>query len=180
MQMGGGALIRAQIAAHDAAPTATRERLTAGEIAYVEDRRRSVRASWQACATIISRPVHDVRMACDADYARAYRGDEAPAVVSRGYAPVLGDDETGPSRVLLALATLERRYPSRSGDAAPRITAVAVAVTMGMSSVWVGHRMRKLELLGLALGDRRPGASGKLWCLTARGKAEARHLEPVQ
>lgn len=179
MQMGGGATLRSQIGGHDLAPTATRERLTAGEIAYVAERRRSVRASWQACATILSRPVHDVRMACDAEYAAQFNRDRPLAMASRSYRPVLDDALGGPGKVLLALGSLERKFPSRSS--APRVSASAVAGTLGVGSVWVGQRLRRLESLGLVLGERAGrGSENKLWCLTDRGRAEVERLEPTQ
>ena len=84
--MSGGTLAGMGFGA-DPAPFAARHRgLDAHEIAVVLAK-RELRASWDACARMVGRPVHDVRLACDADY-RLEHAPPSPATDEAATPPV--------------------------------------------------------------------------------------------
>lgn len=45
-----------------------REPIGEVEVRFAQERRFTVRASWQAVAEMLQRPIHDVRMAADPEY----------------------------------------------------------------------------------------------------------------
>ncbi len=181
MQVGGGALLRAQIGGCDAPAIAGRDRLTSAEISYVMGRRAACRASWQACSEMVQRSVHDVRMACDPEYAKAFAAPEAVARVAEVASvkrSTLANTDAAAGRVLKALGSLARKFPSRMGaDDTPRITAAAVASSMGVTASWVGQRLRRLNMLGLVTCDHPSGDQVRMWAVSARGLAEIALLD---
>ena len=166
MQIGGGALIRAQVGGHDVPATAGRDRLTPGEIAYVLDRRAACRASWQACAEMVQRSIHDVRMACDPDYAKAHA---VPRIVAQIRVPLRAFDEIE-LRVLNALASVwQGDIGDRKGWRA-EIAGGALAEWLGISRNKVGSLLPPLEQRGLVLARRLP--TGRMaWRLSREGVA---------
>jgi hypothetical protein len=108
----GGAILAVALNGNGAYAVSWRDRLSNHEVQYVRERRQAVRASWQDCARMVDRPVHDVRMACDPDYAKAH---DAPASVPLGR-PRL-EEGGAHARVLLAIAGT-RSSARRASDAA--------------------------------------------------------------
>jgi hypothetical protein len=166
MQMGGGALLRAQVGGCDMPARAARDRLTASEISYVLGRREACRASWQACGEMVRRSVHDVRMACDPDYAKAHADTvafEQPRVRLRDF----GEVEL---RLLNVLACVwQGEVDDRRGWRA-EIAVKALAEWVGVGANKVGALLGPLEQRGLVHSRRLP--TGRMaWRLSREGVA---------
>lgn len=116
-----------------------RDPISAQERAFIDQQRASVRASWQACAAMVDRNVHDVRMVCDPDYAG--RG------AAGGEARVIGDAPKPQPRVALSPGGDTLRALSEGARTAKDIAdrravapaAVATALNRYLDKAWVSR-----------------------------------------
>jgi hypothetical protein len=141
-----------------------RARMEGYEIQMVERQRAQHRASWQACAHMVGRSVHDVRLACDPNYA----GDElmtrrpvsAPLVALKD----LDDTE---ARVLAMLGTFEDWAAAGQRDR-KAVTTTELAMSLGFGANTAGRCLSALEQRGLvhALNN---GHGRRMSSLTRRG-----------
>lgn len=124
-----------------------RARMGRYEIELVQQKRRSCRASWQDCANMVGRAVHDVRLACDPDYAAAY---SMPRIAEKSPLVELLDLEL---RALSSLADFEVRY--RSGERSSRgVTTTELAKSLGVGGNVVGRAITRLEIMALVTSRR--------------------------
>lgn len=74
--MSGGARLQQHLPDAAMTPSTRRDPIGKEERDFVRKQRRLYRSSWQDCAVMIDRSIHDTRMACDPDY--------GPAIIARG------------------------------------------------------------------------------------------------
>lgn len=142
-----------------------RARMGRYEIELVQQKRRACRASWQDCANMVGRSVHDVRVACDP----AYAGDEmVPARGPLGAPAIKLKDLTHVEALALnGLAEFEAEVVV--GDRKSKevtTTELARAIRAGTNST--GTALNQLEQRGL-VRSRRTSDSHRLSCLTLEG-----------
>lgn len=141
-------------------PRATMDRQ---EIEQVYRKRREVRASWQACAEMVGRSVHDVRLACDPNYR------PEGMVEARIEAGLRSRDfDAHELMILEALGEVEQSY--QAGDRRHRdasVTEVCERLDMGANKV--GGALPQLEQRG-AVTSRRLPTGRRAWRLSAAGR----------
>lgn len=137
-------------------------RMERHEMNLVQERRRTVRASWQACAQMVGRSVHDVRLACDPDY--------HPDMVAEVVKPRLRlrDFDEASLRLLNALAEFGQAYDAnerRQRD----VTISELVVRLGVGANKVGATLPELEKRGVVVSRQLPSRRFA-WRLTAAGR----------
>ncbi|WP_181242652.1 hypothetical protein [Caulobacter vibrioides] len=140
-----------------------RSRIERYEMDMVRERRRTVRASWQACAEMVGRSVHDVRLACDPDY----RPDFVAPVVSAPRLRLRDLDDVS-KFVLSVLHEAEQDYQSDRR----KQRDVAVAELMQRLRVGgnkVGKLLPVLETRGVVV-SRRLNTGRFAWRLSPMGR----------
>ena len=183
MGFGGGRSLSVAVNGQGSQVIARRASIAADEMDYVQDRRRRFRASWQDCAIMVGRAVHDVRLACDPPYAQAFstvpaapvrigkpslRPDCIEARVLMGLGAVAdGLHEAGPERAS-RFANARRR--TRAGP----VIAEIVAMT-GLSVDRTSYVLGCVNRLGFV--DRNRDVKGSPeWILTDKGIEELTRL----
>ena len=167
MSFRGGATLTVALNGQGSQVVARRASMAAEEMAYVRERRSRFRASWQDCARMINRPVHDVRLACDPDYDE---GDgpapAAPRAVRRPSLEVGGR----PAMVLRALADIHAKQAA-AGKARMAILASEVRQVLDLKSNVIGHILCLLKDDGMVEWS---GLSSGMatWVLTPKGDRE--------
>lgn len=141
-------------------PRASMER---HEIDLVLDRRARFRASWQDCAAMVDRAVHDVRMACDP----AYAAENKPRVIVAAPASALKDLTPVEARVLDMLGQFAAwaREGQRDGF---RASATELAHALGLGANTVGKALMVMEQRGLT--DWRGRSEARQWSLSPAGR----------
>lgn len=132
------------------------------EIDLVLDRRSRFRASWQACAEMVDRSVHDVRMACDP----AYASENKPRVIAATPVSTLKDLTPIEARVLDMLGQFSAwaRGGQRQSFSAT-VTELAHALGMGVKAA--SAALVAMEQRGLTDWRGRPDI--RQWRLTPTG-----------
>ncbi|MBQ1542771.1 MAG: hypothetical protein IIZ63_12270 [Caulobacteraceae bacterium] len=140
-----------------------REPVSAVEIAFVTEKRR-LRASWDACAAMLDRSVHDLRLACDPSYARLHPGSRPPTVV----AEAVKEPPKPASRDIVGRRTIEARtlVSVAGGCRKPAQVALALGITSASATIAL-ISLQKKELID-------HDAAG--WSATRSGHAQALRL----
>lgn len=133
------------------------------EIDLVLDRRARFRASWQHCAAMVDRSVHDVRMACDPDYAKAHRMQACEGSATTGLEK-LASQEIQVLDMLAQFAAGARQgwRDSCAANATELARAVGIAVNA------MGKVLAQLEAKGLIIWRGRSDV--RQWRLSAAGQ----------
>lgn len=133
------------------------------EIEQVEGFRERFRASWQACAQMVGRSVHDVRLACDPDYQPL--GDCGAAAKPR--LRLRDFDETS-LRILGALSEFGQAYAAGARDVRDAtVTDIRQRLDLGANKV--GALLPELERRDVVVSRRLPtGRFG--WRLSTLGR----------
>lgn len=149
-------------------PRASMER---HERELVLDRRARFRASWQDCAAMVDRSVHDVRMACDPDY----RPDGEPVrglPVAETKRAILGV-ATPHAKVLMGLSLALKRRARSAGAKDISVTAEdVVRMVDGLAINSVGNYLGRLQVVGMVRASGGNHSGQRLWRMTPMGEAE--------
>jgi hypothetical protein len=133
------------------------------EMDMVRERRRTVRASWQACADMVGRSVHDVRLACDPDYQPDFVAPAAPKPRLR-----MRDLDEVSLRLLQALAEADQAYMAdRRKQRDAGVTELVVRLGCGANKV--GKLLSALENRGVVV-SRRLNTGRFAWRLSPMGR----------
>lgn len=154
-------------------PRASMER---HERELVMDRRTRFRASWQDCAAMVDRSVHDVRVACDPDYRPG--GEEVRSLpVAQPSRAILGAGSPH-AKVMIGLSLALKRRARGSGVKDATVTAEDVAAMVdGLALNSVGNYLGRLQVLGMVRASGGNHSGQRLWRLTPMGEIEvATHL----
>lgn len=139
-----------------------RSRIERYEMDMVRERRRTVRASWQACAEMVGRSVHDVRLACDPDY----RPDFAASVSKPRLR--MRDLDDASLRVLNLLAEADQDHRANRRKL-PDVAISELVTRLAVGSNKIGRLLPGLESRGVVV-SRRLRTGRFAWRLSPMGR----------